>query len=496
MNAFETRTRWWALALLAISLGCATRTVASDTSTEKADSNEAVILPAKGLEILELEPTTTPSAVFIEDGKPFCFTGTNNYYLIYKEREMVDDVFVQAEAMGLQMIRTWAFEDRGSVDGSKASIENNEWEPPGTKQGVYFQYWDGKTQSVQYNDGEMGLERLDYVLAQAKEHGVKVTLVFTNNWKDFGGMDQYLKWFDLQYHHEFYTDARAKQAYKNYVKHLVERVNTITNIPYRDDPTIFAWELANEPRCRNFGPYDNVPACKAAVITSWANEMSAYVKSIDPNHMVAVGDEGFYDRGGTSEQYNGIDGVDHDALLAIPTVDFGTFHLYPDNWGTGVRFGNDWVTDHIASAQKAGKPTVLEEYGIVVMRDPKTNEIKKGWERREPAYVNWNNLMLERGGNATMFWILVGKDPYNKDTGYYEDYDHFSVYNLAHDPTATLLKDYAEKFSSHARACELAEDAGVTGPSTPFVRTAPPSGTATPQPTANAFERSQWPIRG
>ena len=30
---------------------------------------------------------------------------------------------------------------------------------------------------------------------------------------------------------------------------VLTRVNTLTNLMYKDDPTILAWELINEPRC-------------------------------------------------------------------------------------------------------------------------------------------------------------------------------------------------------------------------------------------------------
>jgi endo-1,4-beta-mannosidase len=38
----------------------------------------------------------------------------------------------------------------------------------------------------------------------------------------------------------FYTDPRVKQAYMDYVRLLVNRRNTLTGVPYKDDPTIFS----------------------------------------------------------------------------------------------------------------------------------------------------------------------------------------------------------------------------------------------------------------
>ena len=34
---------------------------------------------------------------------------------------------------------------------------------------------------------------------------------------------------------------------------VVGRTNSVTGVPYADDPTIFAWDLINEPRCFQCG---------------------------------------------------------------------------------------------------------------------------------------------------------------------------------------------------------------------------------------------------
>lgn len=168
-----------------------------------------------------------------------------------------------------------------------------------------------------------------------------------NNWDDLGGINTYTKAFGGN-HSSFFTDAKSQAAYKNYVKFIVNR--------YKNSSAIFAWELCNEVRC---------PGCKHTVITKWASDMSAYIKTLDPRHMVALGDEGWYypPESDGSYAYSGYEGVDFVANLNISTLDYGTFHLYPDPWGYNNTWGSTWIEQHDESGRVAGKPVVLEEYG-------------------------------------------------------------------------------------------------------------------------------------
>jgi mannan endo-1,4-beta-mannosidase len=408
-------------------------------------------------ETWEVKDETAKSGHFIVDGKPFCLSGTNNYYLPWKSTKMCDDVLVSAKEMNLTVMRTWGSQERGSLDGTMPNTDGD-----GTKEGVYYQYWDAHAQKPAYNDDpKTGLGRLDYVVHKARELGIKLIFTLVNNWPDTGAMDQYVRWYSGKCHHEFYTDARIRRAFKDWTRHLIEHVNSIDGVPYRDDPTIFAWELANEPRAINYGKYDCASGWDKTTLVKWADDMSGFIKSIDPNHMVAVGDEGFLGSGG-HWLFNTPDGVDHAALTAVKHVDFATFHAYPDNWKTELPIMRRFIQENLDVARKLGKPTVLEEYGIVVSRDDK-NQIAGGWERRAVTYKNWNELVMHGGAAGSMFWILSGSDD---QLGLYPDYDHFTLYKG--DPTHQLMKPYFQRFATEAQACRGAEQ--NLGAPSPFAR--------------------------
>ncbi|MCD0449232.1 cellulase family glycosylhydrolase [Actinocorallia sp. API 0066] len=337
-------------------------------------------------------------------GKPFRFAGTNNYYLMYKSPAAVADVFARAKAADLTVVRTWGFLDIGDEDGTN-SIHHKE-------DGVYFQYWDGAAPA--YNDGPDGLVHLDQVLASARAAGIKLIIPFTNNWSAFGGMDQYVRWAGGTHHDDFYTDARIRGWYKDWISHLLNRTNTITGVKYKDDPTVMAWELANEPRCKGSGNYPTSASCTVDTVTGWADEMSRYVKSIAPKQLVSAGDEGFYCTPGSTDPIGDCsDGVDTLKLTRLPAIDVMSFHLYPDHWSKSAAWGTEWIKRHLRDARRIGKPAILGEFGL---QDKAV---------RNPVYQEWLETFVNEGGDGVTYWMLAGT---LDDGTLYPDYDGFTVY--------------------------------------------------------------------
>lgn len=363
---------------------------------------------------------------FILNNKPFFYSGTNNYYLHYQSNFMINDVFKSAQKMNLKVIRTWGFIDRGSLDGRVGDID-----PPGHKAGVYFQFWNTTLQRPDFNEGKFGLQRLDNVIYLASQYGLKLIIVLVNNWKEFGGMDQYILWYNLKYHDDFYTNEKCKNAYKQWIKKLLNRKNTFTGMVYKDDPTIMAWGLANEPRCSGSGRYPRSSSCTTKTITNWINEMSAFVRQYDKNHLIASGDEGFFSRGGSDWTYNGFSGVDFDAILKLPNINFGTMHLYPDHWQKSLDWSSKWIKDHQESSVKVNKPVILEEFGY------------KDKAKREQVYSTWTDLVYRKDIAGDNFWMLCGK----LDNGTnYPDYDGFAIYHPS--SVATRLSKHAERMNA------------------------------------------------
>lgn len=74
------------------------------------------------------------------------------------------------------------------------------------------------------------------------------------------------------------------------------------------------------------------------MIQAWIGEMAMHVKSLDSNHLLTVGSEGFYSsnsqgcRSANPNSYAGTIGTDFIKDHQLPGIDFATVHAYPDSW--------------------------------------------------------------------------------------------------------------------------------------------------------------------
>jgi len=169
---------------------------------------------------------------------------------------------------------------------------------------------------------------LDEALAQAGRYGVRVIIPLVDQWSWWGGIAEYSAFRD-QPAAAFWTDPTIRDDFKATVAHLLTRTNTVTGIPYRDDPAVLAWETGNEL---------DAPS-------EWTADIAAFIKDLDPNHLVMDG------------RY----GIDP-ASLANPDVDIVSDHYYwPDGYGedyAGAAAEDQSLADGL-------RPFVVGEFGLI-----------------------------------------------------------------------------------------------------------------------------------
>ncbi|XP_057530260.1 mannan endo-1,4-beta-mannosidase 7 [Amaranthus tricolor] len=327
---------------------------------------------------------------FVLNGSPYYANGFNAYWLMYmasdpSQRYLVSNVFRQASSHSLSVARTWAFND-----GGDRALQIS----PGS-----------------YN--EHVFQGLDFVIAEARKYGIKLILSFVNNYESMGGKKQYVNWGRshgqyLSSDDDFFKNPVVKGFYKNHITTVLNRRNTINGVVYKNDPTIMAWELMNEPRCTS-DP-------SGRTIQGWISEMAAHVKSIDRNHLLEAGLEGFYGSSHPEKLHlnpNFNIGTDFIANNQVSGIDFATIHAYPDQWLSNknaeseLNFVNNWLTSHIEDAQNIlRKPLLLAEFG----KSDKDSGFST-YQRDQLFTTVYNKIYAsaKRGGAAggALFWQLI-----------------------------------------------------------------------------------------
>ncbi|XP_010457203.1 PREDICTED: mannan endo-1,4-beta-mannosidase 1-like [Camelina sativa] len=285
---------------------------------------------------------------FVLNGEQVYLNGFNAYWMMTtaadtasRGRTTVTTALRQASVVGMNVARIWGFNEGDYI-------------PLQISPGFY---------------SEDVFKGLDFVVYEAGRFNIKLIISLVNNYEDYGGRKKYVEWAGLNEPDEFYTNSAVKQFYKNHVKAMLTRKNTITGRMYKDDPTIFSWELINEPRCND--------STGSTILQNWVKEMASFVKSIDSNHLLEIGLEGFYgeskpERTGYNPGSTVSTGTDFISNNQIPDIDFTTIHIYPDSWlplqsvrtGEQDTFVDRWIAAHIEDCESIiKKPLLITEFG-------------------------------------------------------------------------------------------------------------------------------------
>ncbi|MCX6168238.1 MAG: cellulase family glycosylhydrolase [Ignavibacteriales bacterium] len=303
---------------------------------------------------------------FILNGKPYFFVGTNLWYGCYLgspgktgNRERLIRELNNLQSTGIMNLRVCA--------ASEESLMGRSIKPA--------------IQISPNNYDEELLEGLDFLLFEMHKRDMKAVLFLNNYWQWTGGMAQYNAWFGdgkvpdpddpnvgygkfMDYSAEFYLNDKAKECFRNYLRMIITRVNKFNGIAYRDNPTIMAWQLANEPR-----PGRDLSIIKSAEIYyKWIDETAQYIHSLDPNHLVTTGNEGL----AGSLQSEEIFLKSHESKY----IDYATMHIWPKNWGwfdasnidetypSTEKNAIEYINKHLKYARQLNKPITMEEFGI------------------------------------------------------------------------------------------------------------------------------------
>ena len=290
---------------------------------------------------------------FVINGRPFRFAGANATVTYGDdERAMAPDTIRTIAASKARVLRVWAFGESGVGDNTPAGVALND--------ALKLQPF--RRGPEEWNEG--AFENLDRILAEAARHNLYVDICLANWWRDTGGVVRYLDWVGIKDAKDdsqpgginvekamlFYSNEEARRLYREHLRRIVTRRNSVTGTLYRDDPTIMGYELINEAQATP-GRWGERRA--------WIAEMSQYLRSLDPDHLITPGSWGYRT---SLERREWI--LDH----SLPTIDFCTVHHYPvDDRDSFVDTPSDlreFIENRAAAAYAAGKPLIIGEFGV------------------------------------------------------------------------------------------------------------------------------------
>jgi mannan endo-1,4-beta-mannosidase len=238
----------------------------------------------------------------------------------------IDDAFDTAAEMGAKVVRA---QTMGDTVGCPLCIEPTE--------GSF---------------NEAAFASSDYAVATAHKHGMKLIIPLVGDCATCagGGIGQYLAWHRKPNPQDFFADPALIAAYEKHIDAVLNHLNPITGLRYKDDPTIMAWENCN--MCGLIALLDHPTPEAFAQISSWSETIGAHIKQTDPHHL-------YLDTTGLFRYYA--------KIIDNPSTDLVTFEFYP-HWdpllGPGAPVTTAATFSHdAATVTSHGKVFIVNEFG-------------------------------------------------------------------------------------------------------------------------------------
>jgi mannan endo-1,4-beta-mannosidase len=285
-----------------------------------------------------------PNLHYLEDYLPF--TGTNPWR--FPDEFEIRDALTAVKQLGGKVARMYVFSVKRQDDAPGVP---RHVEAPG-----------------QFN--EEAFRVFDKVLQLANEVGIRLIVPFVDNWTWWGGPREYAA-FRGKARNDFWTDPELIDDFKKTVAFVINRTNSFTGVPYKDDKAILAWETGNELQ----PPF------------SWTKEIAAFVKSLDKNHLLL---EGIIAKELSQE------------ALDDPNLDILSTHHYGDPAAS-----LKCIVENQRMA-KGRKPYIVGEYGIVSTEDIRI----------------LTDTIIHQGLVGGMLWSLRYR---NRDGGFYYHYEYSNI---------------------------------------------------------------------
>lgn len=135
------------------------------------------------------------------------------------------------------------------------------------------------------------LVKLDHLLDCASRYGVYITFSFIHTLQIAQSQD------DPYYYPSgiegLIENETLSRAFKKRIEMFITRKNTVNGREYREDPTILAWVICDEPVSGSQN-YPEAPDVTVLELQAWLEETASYIEYLDSNHLITV-----FNTGGT-----------------------------------------------------------------------------------------------------------------------------------------------------------------------------------------------------